>query len=103
MKTGNTQTIQFAMKHCRVTETHQPFRMLQKLGEIQFVDDSDAAITASGKPNCFYLFIVKVFLKYSCTKIIISSENMIFGKKSIIVNRLKSMFFQPIYGILHFF
>jgi hypothetical protein len=36
------------MKHRSVTEAYNPLGMLQKLGEIQLVDDADAAIAATG-------------------------------------------------------
>ena len=91
------------MNHRRITETYNPFWMLQKPGEIQFVDDADAAITATSQPNGFYLLIVKVFLKNSGTEIIITGKDMMLGKKPVIVNGYKSIFFQPIDGILHFF
>ena len=77
--------------------------MLQKLGEIQLVDDADAAIAATGQPNGFNILIVKILLEYSGAKIIVAGKDIMLHKESIVIDGDKTFLFQPVDGELHLF
>ena len=103
VKRRHTQAVQFSMKHGDVAEAYQPFGMLQKLREVQPINDADAAIAASGAPDGFDLFAVEILLKHGSTKIVAAGKDMVLGKKRVIIHRHETLLFQPFDGNGHFF
>ena len=91
------------MKYRPIAETDNPFRMLQKIGEVQLVDDADAAIAATGQPNGSNLFVVEIFLKHGSTRVIVTREYIMLVEESVVVNWNKSHVFQPLYAEGHLF
>ena len=101
MKAWTAQTTQFAMEYRRITEAYDPLRMAKKMAEVEFVNDADASITSSGKPNGIDVIVIHVFLHDSRTKLIATRKDMVDGIQPVVINGNETMLFKPIDGKQH--
>ena len=85
-----------------VAEARNPFRVLQKLGKVQLVNNADVAIATSGEPNGFNFLVVKVFLKNGSPKGVVTGKDMVHGEKSLVKNGDKPLVFKPLDAVSHF-
>ena len=103
VKCRHAQAVQFSMKHGDVAETYHPLGMLQKLREVQLIDDADAAIAASGTPDGVDFFAVEITLEMGGTIGIVAGKNKVLVIEAVVENGDKTLLFQPFYGKRHFF
>ena len=89
MNAGDSQSVHHAVEHRAVAETHNRFGMFPHFGEIQMVDDADAAVTASRQPDGVDVVAVEIFLEHGGAECVGAGEDMVHGEKTFVVNRVK--------------
>ena len=103
MNGWNAQTTQLAMKHGDVAEADNGFGMLDKSGKVEFVDNTDATITATGHPDGINVVANHIFLDDGSTQGIASGGNIVDCIETVVEYGFKTMVMEPLDGIFHFF
>src|SRR5580704_6156376 len=90
------------MKYGDVTKANHPFWMADKPGEIEFVNDSDRTVAATGAHNCFNRIIVKHLLEILNSFLVRAAENEIFFSHGIPHSYRETPIAHLLYGRLNF-
>ena len=72
--------LHLGVKHCHVAVADDPFRMFFKLCEIEFIDDADGSVAASGAEDGVDIVSVEIVLQHAGTEVVIASKLVILSE-----------------------
>ena len=102
MNGGNAQATQLAVKHGDVAEADNRFGMLHKSGEVELVDDTNAAVAATGHPDGVDVITIHVLLDNGGTKCVATGGDIVDSIETVVENGFETMVMEPTDGIFHF-